>query len=253
MANFARVESDSVFEASAAGQIARPVGAEAAASRRRSHFLALIPFVVVTGVALSGCQSQAAPSVPPGTATADETPAPDCVAPKDAKQQDIDPKDSAEKPWPRLPGQKVTVYFENQGVSSRYWNGVQTAADIWSRSPCVRALAVPDCPPKSNCVQVKQQAFGLWQPRTDGEFSGTDGGEYRRGGTIKLYTWKLDKGSDNGALATIVHEMGHALGLTHRTNNNDVMNANTSDSTNANPDNIDFANLLVIYGAAGGT
>jgi predicted Zn-dependent protease len=68
-----------------------------------------------------------------------------------------------------------------------------------------------------------------------------------------LYTRELDKESDNGALVTIVHEIGHALGLTHRTNKNDVMNANTSDSTNVNPDNLDFANLLAIYGTASGT
>jgi len=217
-------------------------------SRRRSHLLALIAFIVATGVAPSGCQSQRGPSLPPGTTTADEASAAGCVAPKDAKQQDIDPKDSAEKPWRRLRDHKVTVYLENQGVSSRYWNGVQAAAGIWSRSPCVRVLAVPTCPSNSNCVQVKQQALARRQPGTDGEFSGTDEENYRTGGTIKLYTRELDKESDNGALATIVHEMGHALGLTHRTNKNDVMNANTSDSTNANPDNLDFANLLAIYG-----
>jgi predicted Zn-dependent protease len=85
-------------------------------------------------------------------------------------------------------------------------------------------------------------------PERTARFSGTDEENYRTGGTIKLYTRELDKESDNGALATIVHEMGHALGLTHRTNKNDVMNANISDSTNANPDNLDFANLLAIYG-----
>ena len=70
----------------------------------------------------------------------------------------------------------------------------------------------------------------------------------RRSNTITLYTALLDDASDNGALATIVHEMGHALGLVHRLDRDSVMNAETDDDTDPTPDAVDFANLAVIYG-----
>ena len=65
---------------------------------------------------------------------------------------------------------------------------------------------------------------------------------------ITLYTALLDKESDNGALATIVHEMGHALGLVHRMQPGTVMNATTDDHTDPTPDETDYANLRAIYG-----
>jgi hypothetical protein len=164
-------------------------------------------------------------------------------------QQDADPKDSPETPWKREPGQPVTVYYENGGVSDRYWNAVVKAAEIWSESPLIRAMAVAKCPSGGNCVGVVQKKRAASQPRTDGEFSGDDGKKFRKGGTITLYSKLLDKTTDNGALATIVHEMGHSLGLVHRKNPDDVMNSVTNDNTNPHPDQIDFQNLIAIYGA----
>jgi hypothetical protein len=172
-----------------------------------------------------------------------------CVAPAGASQQDVDPKDSAETPWKRPSGEPLTVYFENRGLSDRYWDLVRKAVEIWSRSPCVRAVAVAECPPGVNCVGVREKKRAAFSPSTDGEFSGKDSGKYRRGGTVTIYTKLMNKATDNGALATIVHEIGHALGLVHRKNKHDVMNANTDGNTDPNPDDVDFANLAAIYGA----
>lgn len=171
-----------------------------------------------------------------------------CVAPTGAQQQDVDTRDSPELAWARPPGQKVTVYFENRGIPDRYWGMVQTAATIWSRSGCVQAVATATIPDGANSVGVKEGRSRSTRSHTDGEFSGRDGGQYRTGGTITLFTAVLDKESDNGALATVVHEMGHALGLVHRNNPADVMNGVTNDQTNPVPDTVDFANLIAIYG-----
>lgn len=58
----------------------------------------------------------------------------------------------------------------------------------------------------------------------------------------------MDQAADNGALATVVHEMGHAIGLDHRLAPTDVMNSVTDDATNPTPDAVDFSNLVASYG-----
>jgi hypothetical protein len=186
------------------------------------------------------------PVVAPGSAPAGAPGT--CTAPAGAVEEDLDPADSPETPWRRAPDRKVTVFLEQQAVSPRYASLVAQAAQIWSRSPCVEATAVARCPADASCVRVTEKRASSDGDDTDGEFSGDDG-RFRTGGTLTLFTSLMDRETDNGALATIVHEMGHAFGLVHRRSTTDVMNADTSDTTNPIPDAIDFANILVLYGA----
>lgn len=191
----------------------------------------------------SACSPSQVPAGPGAVAHPKE-----CALLRAGGQQDMDPEDSPEKPWPHADGVEVTVYFETTGLSVRYQKLVQDATSIWSASPCIEALAVEECKDGGNCVSVEERVSPN-NRGTDGEFRGQDRGSDRSGGTITLYTKPLDRSSDNGALATIVHEMGHALGLVHRTNRDSVMNASTNDQTNPVPDAIDFTNLAVIYGS----
>lgn len=168
-----------------------------------------------------------------------------CRAPVGATQLDVDPDDSPETPWPKPHGEQLVVYFETGDLSERYAGLVGEAAQIWSRSACLNSVAAARCPAEANCVAIREKSSA--RDNTDGEFSGRDKDGVRQGGRITLYTRLLDRASDNGALATIVHEMGHALGLVHRKAPQDVMNAYTSDDTNPIPDSTDFYNLAVIY------
>lgn len=169
-----------------------------------------------------------------------------CRVPPGATQLDVDSEDSPETPWQRPRGEELVVYFQTSELSERYAGLAVEAAHIWSRSPCLKAVAMARCPEGANCVALRESSARRGD--TDGEFAGHDHGGARQGGRITLYTRLLDRSSDNGALATIVHEMGHALGLVHRRNRQDVMNAYTDDYTDPVPDDIDFYNLAVIYG-----
>lgn len=170
-----------------------------------------------------------------------------CAAPSGAAQRDVDRDDSPEAAWPHVPGQGVVVHFAVGELPARYAGLVEQAAAIWARSPCVEPRVVTTCPAESNCSTVVTRVAGADRD-TDGESDSIDRGGVRRSNTITLYTGLLDDASDNGALATIVHEMGHALGLVHRNDRDSVMNAYTDDSTDPVPDPTDFANLVAIYG-----
>jgi hypothetical protein len=172
-----------------------------------------------------------------------------CTAEPGAEQQDVDPEDGPEFPWRHAARQEVTVHFETGELPPRYSALVEEAAALWSRSPCVEAVAVAECPPGANCSAVVAAGRARGDDDTDGESEGVDRDGVRLANTIRLYTDVLDRSSDNGALATVVHEMGHALGLVHRNDPDSVMNATTGDDTNPTPDETDFANLVVIYGA----
>jgi hypothetical protein len=181
--------------------------------------------------------------------TAALPPAAQCVAPPGAVMQDVDPEDEPEVPFAKVAGQKITVFFQNSNASERYLNMVKTGAATWSQSPCIDAEVVDVCPEDSNCVTVRTKRRSEDDDDTDGELEGDDHHGVRRGGTLTIFTGLMDKESDNGALATIVHEMGHAFGLVHRNDEDDLMNADTDDDTNPVPDSIDFENLLVLYGS----
>ena len=170
-----------------------------------------------------------------------------CVAPPGAVQQDVDPDDSPEAAWPHTPGERVVVHFAVAGLPDRYAALVGEAAGIWARSPCVGPVVVDACPAEANCSAVVARERGE-DDDTDGESDSDDRGGVRRSNTITLNTALLDEESDEGALATIVHEMGHTFGLVHRLDPDSVMNAETDDSTDPVPDAIDFANLVVVYG-----
>ncbi|OLT09063.1 hypothetical protein BJF78_31360 [Pseudonocardia sp. CNS-139] len=174
----------------------------------------------------------------------------ECVAEPGAEQQDVDVDDSPEAAWEHEPGQEFTVYFATGGLPARYAGFVGQGAGLWSHSPCLQAVAVAECPEGERCSEVVAAESRRGRGgSTDGESQGRDRGGVRYGNTIRLYTDVLDRESDNGALATVVHEMGHALGLVHRNDRGSVMNAVTDDNTDPMPDAVDFANLTAIYGA----
>lgn len=170
-----------------------------------------------------------------------------CVAEPGSEQQDVDP-DSPQTPWAHVPGHEVTVHFATADLPPRYAALVEEGARLWSRSPCVEALAVPECPDGANCSVVGAETRGDDESDdTDGESEGVDRSGVRPANTIRLYPDVLDGESDNGAPAT-VHEMGHALGPVHRDDPDSVMNGVTDDDTDPRPDAIDFANLVVLHG-----
>ena len=215
-----------------------------AAARRRTLTSAVLGTLVVVVVGLTLTWFLTVPTggpMPPPAANLD------CVAEPGALQRDVDPDDSPEVAWRHAAGDEVTVYFTTADLPSRYAGMVATGARLWSESPCIEALAVARCPNGTNCTTVRTAARGDDRD-TDGETSSVDREGVRVTSRITLYTGLLDASSDNGALATVVHEMGHALGLVHREQTGTVMNARTNNDTDPVPDETDFANLRAIYG-----
>lgn len=204
---------------------------------RRARTAVLLA-VVLTGALASSCAHRPAarPADPPTA----------CVARRGATLLDVDPGDRPEKPWRRDGDAKARVVFETSGLPVRYRHMVVRGAELWSASPCIDAVTAPRCAAGDHCVHVvERRADG---EDSDGEFASHDGPRYRREGTITLYTDVLGTEGDEEALVTVVHEMGHALGLRHRRDPGSVMHPDSGAGTSPTPDAVDLTNLVTTYG-----
>lgn len=226
-------------------------GSEGRVRTRRRRVAVALAAIVAFGLVCfaAGGLWQRAPSAGTSSAAAGAA-AGECVADSGDKMRDIvggaDGKDY-EGLWPHTRGQEITVQFASGGLPARYADFVKTGAQTWSRSPCVNAVAVEECSAGANCSTVTTTARAD-EEGTDGDSDSVDRRGVRRSNKLTLYTGLLDGASESGALATTVHEMGHALGLMHRKDKSSVMYADTIDMTNAVPDEIDYENLVVLYG-----
>ena len=175
----------------------------------------------------------------PASPTPSTSPADACVAPAGAALQDQDPDDH-QLPWKRNGAPKVVITFETKNVPADWVAELQKGVAAWNRSACLDTKLVESCQPNTNCVTV---AVGDGD-EADGNFDAVESGGFTTGGHIDLSNELVDGEKTN----VTIHEMGHAVGLAHRLTEHVLMNADTYDDV-FDPDEIDFQNLLVLYGA----
>src|SRR4249919_2512695 len=176
--------------------------------------LALV--VVVMVAMLTSCSSAKAREQPPASPVSQASGATTdaCVAPAGLALQDQDRSDH-QAPWKRNGAAKVVITFDTKHVQT--------------------------CQPKTNCVTVSvapESAAG-----SDGNFDAVESGGFTVRGHIDYSNSLTDGAKTNVA----IHEMGHAVGLAHRKTEHVLMNGDTYDDV-FYPDQIDFENLLVLYG-----
>lgn len=180
-----------------------------------------------------------APSGPEGSSPATSPSAANaCVAPASAFLQDQD-SDDHQVPWRRNGAPKVVITFQTQGVPAEWVAELQKGVDAWNRSACLDTRLVPTCQPGTNCVTVTVSD----ESEADGNFDAVESGGFTTGGHIDL----LSTLSGGERTNVTIHEMGHAVGLAHRKTERVLMNGDTYDDV-FEPDEIDFQNLLVLYG-----
>jgi hypothetical protein len=177
--------------------------------------------------------SPTAGSPAPSTSSADA-----CVAPAGAALQDQDPDDH-QVPWKRNGPGKVVITFETKNVPADWVAEMQRGVAAWNKSACLDTKLVEACQPNTNCVTVTVGDV----EESDGNFDAVESGGFTTGGHIDLSSTLTDGEKTN----VTIHEMGHAVGLAHRLTENVLMNSDTYDDV-FEPDEIDFQNLLVIYG-----
>jgi hypothetical protein len=196
----------------------------------------LVVAPVVTLATLASCSSANSPEHRQTSATA---PTDMCVAPAGAVLQDQDPSDH-QAPWKRNGAKKVVVTFETKNVPADWVAEMQKGVAAWNRSACLDARLVEACQPDTNCVTVTVGDGG----GADGNFDAVESGGFTTGGHID-FSSALTGGEKTNVT---IHEMGHAVGLAHRLTEHVLMNEDTYDDI-FDPDDIDFQNLLVIYGS----
>jgi hypothetical protein len=152
--------------------------------------------------------------------------------------QDQDPDDH-QVPWRRNGAPKVVITFQTEGVPAEWVAELQKGVDAWNRSACLDTRLVQVCQPNTNCVTV---AVGDGDG-ADGNFNAVEMGGFTTGGHIDL----SDELTGGARTNVTIHEMGHAVGLAHRLTERVLMNGDTYDDI-FDPDEVDFQNLLVLYG-----
>ena len=168
---------------------------------------------------------------------------PACIVPAGLDLQDQDFSDS-QLPWERKGANRVEIYFETRNVTPEYLSHMQRGVEAWNRSPCLETRLVNSCPPKANCVTV---SLDNRKEDIDGNFDSTEKNDFTVGGHITFYTKSLNNSGNGSKLNVAIHEMGHAVGLRHRSSKRVLMNYRTYEDI-FYPDEIDFQNLLVLYG-----
>jgi hypothetical protein len=182
--------------------------------------------------------AQTGPAASSPTPSASPSPADACVAPAGAELQDQDPDDH-QLPWKWNGSGKVVITFETKDVPADWVAEMQKGVAAWNRSACLDTKLVEACQPNTNCVTVTVgDGDGA-----DGNFDADESGGFTTGGHIDLSSELTDGKKTN----VTIHEMGHAVGLAHRLTEHVLMNADTYDDV-FDPDEIDFQNLLVLYG-----
>ena len=161
-----------------------------------------------------------------------------CVAPAGPALQDQDPDDH-QVPWKRNGPGKVVITFETKNVPADWVAEMQKGVAAWNKSACLDTKLVETCQPNTNCVTV---TVGDGE-ESDGNFDAVESGGFTTGGHIDLSS-SLTGGEKTNVT---IHEMGHAVGLAHRLTERVLMNGATYDDV-FDPDEVDFQNLLVIYG-----
>ncbi|MBL8159013.1 hypothetical protein JNJ66_00990 [Candidatus Saccharibacteria bacterium] len=182
----------------------------------------------------------------------DPTPTPEpkpCTMPPEGVVLDSEP---GERPW-RMNGAVFTPTFSIAGMSAEWGNHVKRAAAEWSRSYCIDASVITTACTADiyACIPVSEAKLAPnGNVPTLGQAPYTKDNE---GYTIKA-SLQLDPAAHAGypateALSTVVHEMGHTLGLKHRLTAGLMLSANAkAGGTPQLPDNTDFYNIAVIYG-----
>lgn len=197
----------------------------------RAWRLALV--LVATLATLASCSAGKTPKQP-------DAPAGSCVAPTGAALQDQDPGDH-QVPWERNGAAKVVITFETKNVTSDWIAEMQKGVAAWNRSPCLNTKLVQTCERNRNCVTVSVAPESTLDG--DGNFDAVESRGFTVGGHID-YSSSLAGGAKTNV---VIHEMGHAVGLAHRETEDVLMNEDTYDDV-FDPDQIDYQNLLVLYG-----
>lgn len=132
----------------------------------------------------------------------------------------------------------MIINFETKNLGPDWVAELQKGVAAWNRSPCLETRLVQTCQPNTNCVTVD-----VGNSEDDGNFDADESRGFTIGGHIDLQQ-ALTGGERTNVT---IHEMGHAVGLGHRETEGVLMNGDTYDNV-FDPDEIDFQNLLVLYG-----
>jgi hypothetical protein len=151
----------------------------------------------------------------------------------------------AQPRWYRGNAREVTIYVERTRVGTANWMSIARAGAEWSKSSRIRILFVKRCPSRLYCVKVYE---GRWtKPAAGWATLNYDPRNYAWYGSVHLNNRYLTSAAARRKAAC--HELGHAIGLSHRSGGRTCMRDGFG-TMYGHPDRADYDTLLRIYARA---
>jgi hypothetical protein len=149
----------------------------------------------------------------------------------------------AQPRWFRGSRTQVTVYVEKTRVGAGNWSFVKRAGIRWARSGRIHIVFVNRCPSRYYCLKVYD---GTWSRKMAGwaTLNYDPSTNYAWYGSLHLNNRYLTTSATRRK--TACHELGHGLGLGHRSSGSTCMRDGFA-SLHGHPDATDYASLRRIY------
>lgn len=157
--------------------------------------------------------------------------------------------------WPHATAKPATIYVETRNLSAEYKNYMNQAISSFNQlvPECMDVRAVATCPVTPACITTAESSERV-PSASGGTLYGLFSGRLNSardtliGGNITLYSGVMAPLSSAIKMRVAFHELGHGLGLKHRATLKVLMYATTAAGYAIYPDQIDRANLFVLYG-----
>lgn len=167
-----------------------------------------------------------------------------CASPSDNRLRDQMEPNQVTKLWRKI-SPELVLYFDIKALPTEYADYARQGAASWSRSECIDARVTTACPSGSICIPITMSSQD--KGSVVGSTIISSNNTYAVSARIEIYS-RLNNNPPDKRRMTMIHEIGHACRLGHRSASTAIMYTPSRGENSILPDSTDMHNLRVLYG-----